>query len=74
MTPTRGCKRRLFASTQIEDRLGPYLSTSAMSQSTLTPSDEERCCCRLPRYCASRVSPRADGQRVDATFKERQFL
>jgi len=73
MTPIRGCKRRLFASTQIEDLLGPYLSISATSQSTISPSDEERRCCVIPRYCAFRVSPKADSQRVGTTFKERQF-
>jgi len=72
-TPTRGCKGRLFASAQIEDLLGPYLSISATSQSTISPSDEEGHCCVTPRYCTSRVSPRADGQRVGATFKEHQF-
>jgi len=67
------CKRRLFASARIEDLLGPYLSISATSQSTLSPLDEERRCCVIPRYCASRISPRADGQRVGVTFKEHQF-
>jgi len=70
---TRGCKRRLFASTQIEDLLGPYLSISATSQSTLSPSNKERCCCIIPRYCALRVSLRADSQRVSMIFKEYQF-
>ena len=69
-TPTRGCKRRLFASTRIEDLLGPYLSISATSQSTLSPSDEERHCRIIPRYCASRVGPRADSQQVGATYKK----
>ena len=73
-TPTRGCKQRLFASARIEDLLGPYLSISATSQSTLSPSDEERRCCVIPRYCASRVSLRADGQRVGVTFKERSEM
>jgi len=72
-TPTTLCKRRLFASAQIEDLLGPYLSISATSQSAISPSDEERRCCVIPRYCASQVSLREDGQRVGAIFKERQF-
>jgi len=72
-TPTTGCKRRLFASIQIEDLLGPYLSISATSQSTISPSDKKKRCCVIPRYCTSQVSPREDGQRVGAIFKERQF-
>jgi len=72
--PTKGCKRILFASPRIEDLLDPYLSISATSQSTLSLSEEERHCCIIPRYYASRVSLRVDGQRVGATFKEHQFL
>jgi len=65
--------QRSSRSIPIKDLQGPYLSISATSQSTLSPSDEERRCCIIPRYCAFRVSLRADDQRVGVTFKECQF-